>query len=78
MAELDWGSTIMEKDSPVEEKVVSSTPVMRAPSATRGTHGAQEMVSTRCGARVGAGVALTDGEAGRSVLDLEVVQHNRL
>lgn len=37
LAEFELGSTIMEKDSPVEEKVVSSTPVMRAPSAKQGT-----------------------------------------
>jgi len=29
-------STIIEKDSPVEEKVWSSTPVMRVPSAKQG------------------------------------------
>lgn len=38
LAELEWGGTIMEKESPVEEKVLSSTPVMRAPSAEQGTH----------------------------------------
>jgi len=30
---------IIEKDSPVEEKVWSSTPVMRVPSATHETWG---------------------------------------
>ena len=50
-AEAKANSPIMEKESPVEEKVVSSTPVMRAPSAKQGTHRAQEMVSTRCGTR---------------------------
>ena len=35
-AEAKANSPIMEKESPVEEKVVSSTPVMRAPSAEQG------------------------------------------
>lgn len=34
LAELEWGSTIMEKALPVEEKVVSSTPVIFAPKDT--------------------------------------------
>ena len=39
--EFELGRTIMEKASPVEEKVVSSTAVIRAPSAAHDT--------TRCG-----------------------------
>ena len=48
-AEAKANSPIIEKESPLEEKVVSSTPVMRAPIAKQGTHRAREMVSTRFG-----------------------------
>jgi len=34
LSELELGSTIMEKESPVEEKVVSSTAVILAPKDT--------------------------------------------
>lgn len=50
-AEAKANSPIIEKESPLEEKVVSSTPVMRAPIAKQGTPRAREMVSTRCGTR---------------------------
>jgi group I intron endonuclease len=83
LAEFEFGSKIMEKESPVEENVVSSTPVMRAPSAKQMKQGGARNDKHKmwdqgspCEAR--AGVALTDREARRHVLDLEVVEDNRL